>query len=65
MIFIISAYFLKANLFLDCYPVETLLMLSVTVLKHLKEDTHEFKEQIKDDKKLTKQLKEKPKTKKK
>jgi hypothetical protein len=29
------------------------------VLKHLKEDTKEFKEQIKDDKKLSKQLKRK------
>lgn len=26
------------------------------VLKHIKEDTHEFKEQIKDDKKLKKML---------
>ena len=29
------------------------------VLSHLKEDTHEFKEQIADDKKLSKQLKKK------
>lgn len=29
------------------------------VLKHLKEDTKEFKEQIRDDKKLAKQLKRK------
>lgn len=29
------------------------------VLKHLKEDTREFKEQIKDDKKLAKKLKRK------
>lgn len=28
-----------------------------TVLKHLKEDTKEFKKQIKDDKKLAKKLK--------
>jgi len=31
------------------------------VLKHLKEDTHEFKEQIADDKKLSKELKRKAK----
>ena len=31
------------------------------VLKHLKEDTSEFKEQIADDKKLAKQLKKKKK----
>lgn len=31
------------------------------VLKHLKEDTHEFKEQIKDDKKLANTLKKKVK----
>lgn len=31
------------------------------VLKHLKEDTHEFKEQIKDDKKLKKMLTSKKK----
>lgn len=29
------------------------------VLKHLKEDTKEFKEQIRDDKKLAKQIKRK------
>ncbi len=34
------------------------------VLKHLKEDTQEFKEQIADDKKLTKIVKAKPKAKK-
>lgn len=33
------------------------------VLKHLKEDTHEFKEQIADDKKLKKQLMKKGKKK--
>lgn len=33
------------------------------VLKHLKEDTHEFKEQIKDDRKLKKELTAKPKKK--
>ncbi len=33
------------------------------VLKHLKEDKHEFREQIKDDTKLAKQLKDKKKSK--
>ena len=31
--------------------------LKKKVLKHLKEDTHEFKEQIADDKKLSKTIK--------
>lgn len=35
-----------------------------TVLKHLAEDTKEFKEQIRDDAKLKKKLKAKPKKKK-
>lgn len=33
--------------------------LKKKVLKHLAEDTHEFKEQLKDDKKLKKELKRK------
>jgi hypothetical protein len=39
--------------------------VATKVLKHIKEDSHEFREQLKDDKKLAKQLKKVIKKKKK